>query len=298
MTTTIAKVLAKAASQIGGYFPGDSPYGLWYAKRHGDVYKNAQFCAIGLSWCFDQVDGLDIFPEHAYTPSGVAWFKSKGRWHTGSVNNIPRGAIIYFDFPGAPDRVSHVGIAEKHGSNGVVQTIEFNTSSFADGDQRNGRTVARKLRSGSSIVGWGMPNYAADAPVVAPGHAGAGVGAVPPPPSDIIHRKPNCVALQRAVNAAGDNRWGPDTDKHFDALREASNWGGNDFPFGVVYTQKVVGTKPDGKWGPNSKAAHTGTVRTVQRILKSMGHNPGVIDGMWGPKTEAAYQAARSQSHI
>lgn len=158
MPTTIAAVIAKAASQIGKYFPGNSPYGEWYAQQYGSVYKNAQFCAMGLSWCFDQVGALDIFPKHAYTPSGVQWFKNKGWWHTGSINNIPRGAILYFNFPGAPNRVSHVGIAEFDGANGRVQTIEFNTSGTANGDQRNGRVVARKIRT-SSIVGWGFPAY-------------------------------------------------------------------------------------------------------------------------------------------
>jgi hypothetical protein len=283
MTTTINKVLAKAASQIGGYFPGNSPYGLWYAKQHGDVYKDAQFCAIGLSWCFDQVNGLDIFPEHAYTPSGVQWFKNKGRWHTGSVNNIPRGAIIYFDFPGFPNRVSHVGIAEKHGSNGMVQTIEFNTSSTVNGDQRNGRTVARKVRGGASIVGWGMPDYDTSTPVVSPGHMGPGVG-IPKPP------KPSA------------SKFNPKTDR----LDVDGVWGGDV----TTKMQYLLGTPVDGEisnqnsdwkndnpgltrgWDWTGKEGDGGSklIRTHQTLLKRRGHYKGKIDGKVGPQYFKALQ--------
>lgn len=105
--------------------------------------------------------------------------------------------------------------------------------------------------------------------------------------------RPNCTALQAAVRAAQDNVWGPDTDKRFDAVREASRWGGNDFPYGVGYVQQVVGTFPDDKWGKNSAAAHDKTVYDIQVALKAMGYDPGDLDSRWGPSTEAAYQSAR-----
>ncbi len=158
MTSTINNVIARASAEIGGFYPGNSLFGNWYAEEHGAVYKNAQFCAMGLSWVFYKEGALDIFPKHAYTPSGVNWFKAKKRWHSGSINEIKRGDILYFNFPGAPDRVSHVGIAERDGSGGRVQTIEFNTSGTVGGNQRNGRVVARKIRS-AHIVGWGRPAY-------------------------------------------------------------------------------------------------------------------------------------------
>lgn len=110
--------------------------------------------------------------------------------------------------------------------------------------------------------------------------------------------KPNCVALQQAVRTAGDNAWGANTDKHFDALREASNWGGNDFPYGKAFAQQVVGAVPDGIWGGRSADAHTATVINVQNALKAMGFDAGDSDGKWGNVTEAAYQAARNACHI
>lgn len=110
--------------------------------------------------------------------------------------------------------------------------------------------------------------------------------------------KPNCTPLQAAVRTDRDNAWGGVTDKHCDAVREASNWGGNDFPWGKAFTQAVVGAKTDGVWGPMSAAAHTQTVKAVQEALKIMGFNPGPIDGFWGDVTETAYQAARKACHI
>lgn len=110
--------------------------------------------------------------------------------------------------------------------------------------------------------------------------------------------KPDVTDLQRAVRTAADNLWGNNTDKHFNAVREASEWGGRNFPYGVQFTQQVVGTKPDGKWGPNSNAAHDATVRAIQSALWRLGYDPGIIDGRWGDNTEAAYQDVRGDAHV
>lgn len=123
-------------------------------------------------------------------------------------------------------------------------------------------------------------------------------GTVVVPPTHPPTSRPSCVALQRAVHTPADNLWGTNTDKSFTALIEASNFGGNQFPYGVVFTQHVVGTTEDGVWGPNSNAAHTVTVRLVQEILNGMGFNAGAADGFWGPNTDRAYQAARNACHI
>lgn len=96
--------------------------------------------------------------------------------------------------------------------------------------------------------------------------------------------------LQGAVGtpAAGrDNLWGPDTDKRLRAVQQASEYAGPRFPYGIKYTQRVVGTRDDGKWADNSRAAHDVAVEDIQRAL-------GVTDdGVWGPNTDRAYQLAR-----
>lgn len=117
-------------------------------------------------------------------------------------------------------------------------------------------------------------------------------------------KRPNCTDLQRAVRTGDDNKWGSETDRHFRALIEASNFGGNDFPYGVKFAQAVVGTKPDGRWGPKSIAAHKRTVMNVQKALEGMGFSVGrhngrpMFDGIWGRSTQAAYDKARAACHI
>lgn len=109
---------------------------------------------------------------------------------------------------------------------------------------------------------------------------------------------PSCVELQRAVRTPADNKWGEATDRNGDAVVAASAWDGIHFPYGVKFTQGVVGTIADGNWGPRSAAAHTATVKNMQLALKNMGFKPGFADGVWGPATNAAYEAARSTCHI
>lgn len=86
--------------------------------------------------------------------------------------------------------------------------------------------------------------------------------------------------LQRIVGAVPDNVYGPDTAKRIDAVRKASRWGGKQFPYGVAYTQGVVGTGADGIWGPNSEASHDRVVGLIQRAVGA------TADCIWGNETE------------
>ena len=102
-----------------------------------------------VSWCGNQA-GLssDVFYYHAYCPSGVSWYQSKGRWQWKGY--VPKmGDIVYYDWNG--DRVvDHVGLVESY-SNGNITTIEGNYS-----DQVKRRTINYKS---SSIFGYATPNY-------------------------------------------------------------------------------------------------------------------------------------------
>lgn len=293
MTNSLANITAKALSQVGGYFPGNSPYGVWYDSAYAGnkgVYDAAQFCAMGLSWVFDQEGALDIFPAHAYTPSGVAAWKARGQWHDGTAGIQP-GDVLYFDFPGEPNRVSHVGLALSSWKSGV-DTVEFNTSGTVNGDQRNGRVVARKRRT-SSIVGYGRPTYGES-------------GTTPPPPSGHVGvnvtSRPNA-DIQRLVGAEPDGVYGAET------TAKVTSW------------QGANGLTPDGDWGPLSdakgfppaappaseskapfiipamyKGTKTGFEHLWQRVLIEMGFTSvGKADGVYGNNTVQAtknFQAA------
>lgn len=110
--------------------------------------------------------------------------------------------------------------------------------------------------------------------------------------------RPDCRGLQRAIRTTDDNVWGHNTDRHYYALRQASNWAGNEFPYGVSFAQKVVGARKDGVWGKDSAEAHTATVKKVQAELKEMGYTPGSIDGLWGPDTDSAFKEARRDCRV
>jgi hypothetical protein len=108
--------------------------------------------------------------------------------------------------------------------------------------------------------------------------------------------RPNCRMLQAAVRAKVDDSWGSNTDTHCGALRDAATM--SRFPYGVTFAQRVVGTTPDGIWGPNSETMLRETVISVQNALAHMGFDPKGSDGIWGPDTEDAYEAARHACHI
>lgn len=296
MTATLASIVQRALSQVGGYFPGKSPYGVWYDDVYGGnkgVYDSAAFCAMGLSWVFAMEGAADIFPMHAYTPSGVNAWKARGRWHNGTAGIRP-GDILYFDMPGGPNRVSHTGLALSHWRNGV-DTVEFNTSGYAGGDQRNGRTNARKRRT-VGIVGYGRPDYG-DGPKtpIPSGPARAEVGGV------YVNRPVK--DIQRLVGAAQDGSYGPDTTAKVKAWQAANglvpdgNWGPLSDAKGFPASVSSGGSKPPRiipNMGPGSK---TGFEELWQRVLREFGYTSvGTPDGSYGPKTTQAtrnYQAAR-----
>lgn len=74
-------------------------------------------------------------PSFARCADGVTWFQSRGKWQ--SAGSTPTaGSLIFFDWDG--DGVSdHVGIVEKC-ENGVVYTIEGNTSTRVEGEHVRG----------------------------------------------------------------------------------------------------------------------------------------------------------------
>lgn len=293
MTATLKDIIARAKSQVGGYFPGKSPYGVWYDNAYGGnkgVYDAAQFCYMGLSWVFAKEGAADIFPVGAYTPSGVAAWKARGQWHEGT-KGIQPGDILYFDFPGAPNRVSHTGIATSSWKSGV-DTIEFNTSGTAKGDQRNGRVVARKRRT-LGIVGYGRPKYASASKPPASGSGSESRPGTMPKPGQ--SKKPFIIPTmkkgdesswvklwQSALHEMGyrldvDGKFGPDT------TRVTKNF------------QAAVGLKQDGVAGPDTVSA--ALLRDGDRRLSQgdTGADVGLLqhivdtpaDRSFGPKTEA-----------
>ena len=120
------QIVAVAASQLGNV--GGQLYWSWYGFG-----SRVEWCACFVSWCANECGYIDVgvIPKFALCSWGAQWFKDRGQWGDNSMEPAP-GTIIFFDWDGDrnPD---HVGIVE-YTENGVVHTIEGNSSDSADRD--------------------------------------------------------------------------------------------------------------------------------------------------------------------
>lgn len=181
-------VIRVAASQIGTIETPNNrtKYGVWFGM------DGVPWCDLFQSWDFDQAAALPICPgKNSYTVSHAAKFQKAGRW-----GKEPRvGALVFFKFPGGPNRIHHVGIVTAIGP-GWIETIEGNTSRGTGGSQRDGGGVWRRRRS-SGIVGYGYPAYD-ESPAPTP----------PPPVGGETERIRD---LQRRLGIRDDGDFGPIT---------------------------------------------------------------------------------------
>lgn len=151
------RILSIAKSQIG-YVEGAnnySKYGDWYNQPG---YANAAWCAMFVSWCFEQAGSPLPAIQHpkgfAYCPFGVNYFRKLGKFY-----NSPRvGDIVFFDWQG--DGTSdHVGfVLEVKDSKNII-TIEGNTSYR---NQSHGGQVMKRSRLVRLCQGFARPDYSND----------------------------------------------------------------------------------------------------------------------------------------
>lgn len=188
-------------------------------------------------------------------PSAIsAWNNAKKR-HT---DKPPSGAVVPVFFHSA-SQYRHVAIALGDGRVVTVNGTNVQTYSSID-------ALARSWNA--PYIGWSEDLN--------------GVTVYTKPKPKPARQYTNVTALQRALGASPDNVFGPDSSKRLNAVRSASDWKGQKFPYGKKYTQAVVGTHIDGDWGKNSAARHTLMVRAIQKAV-------GVkVDGRYGPITDAA----------
>ena len=265
------QVLARAAARIGYYAPDDpqpgSEAGRYWAAKTGQQWlagpsESVWWCMLFVSMCLDECGQIDTIGGFSFNTDYTI---NKVRQHPDSyfvsVYDAEPGDIVIFNWDGGG--TDHVGFVEKNLGGGTLQTIEGNTSSGAYGSQSAGNGVWRRVRS--ECIEY----------VIRPAYHGDGESRDSGSSSGFA----DITALQRAVRATPDNVAGPDTRSRCYALAAASNWGGNTFPFGVQYTQMVVGTEQDGIWGDASEEAHDATVEAVQAAVGSE------VDGIYGPDT-------------
>lgn len=134
----MADLIDIAKKEIG-YKASESntKYGRWYGIQ-------GPWCAMFVSWCAHQAGvSSSIVPKFAYVPSGISWYKNKGRYKANGSYTPKRNDIIFFGGG------SHVGIVEST-KGSTVYTIEGNTTN----------SVARRqyAKSSSYITGYGLVN--------------------------------------------------------------------------------------------------------------------------------------------
>lgn len=268
------QVLARAASRIGYYAPDDpqpgSEAGRYWAERTGQQWlagpsDSVWWCMLFVSMCLDECGQIDAIGGFSFnTDYTVNQVRKHPEAYFVSVYDARPGDVVIYNWDGGG--TDHVGFVEKNLGGGTLQTIEGNTSSGDYGSQSAGNGVWRRVRNHSIAY------------VIRPAYSGSEESSAPSGPADIR-------ALQRAVRANPDNVAGPNTRSRCYALAAASNWGGNTFPFGVAFTQSVVGTEQDGIWGPASEEAHDNTVEAVQSAVGSE------VDGIYGPDTNTRVNA-------
>ena len=221
---TAQAMTALARTQIGYRETGNNltKYNEWLGRIPGYPHNGFGYpwCHSFLSWLLAQTDNASAGPRTAGCAVGVAWFRTRGRYHS-----TPRvGDFVYFGAGGATHVELVIGV-----SSSSITTIGGNTGGSLNGAYFNGDGVYQKSisRSSTRIHGYGRPDYAG---------TGSSAGMTSVRPVDY---------QQRAVNADGytpkldvDNAWGPLTDA------------------GVRWYQGRLGVTVDAKWGPATDAAH------------------------------------------
>lgn len=124
--TGITKFVNVAKHELSWGFQEDNsnnitPYGQWYGMQ------GQAWCAMFVSWCAEQAGILGTkVPRYAYCPSGVEWYRSRGKFYSRSGGYMPKIGDTVFFWGASAGRVSHTGIVINV-SSGQIQTVEGNT---------------------------------------------------------------------------------------------------------------------------------------------------------------------------
>ena len=160
--SVVDDVLKTAASRIGYYAPNDpnpgSEAGRYWAQKTGQKWLQGPstsiwWCMLFVSMVLDMNGQIDAIGGFSYN-TDITLGRNRNRL-VGLANARP-GDIVIFNWDGGG--TDHVGFVEKNLGNGVLQTIEGNTSSGAAGSQSAGNGVWRRRRS-SSIAAIIRPAY-------------------------------------------------------------------------------------------------------------------------------------------
>ena len=278
--SVVDDVLKTAASRIGYYAPNDpnpgSEAGRYWAQKTGQKWLQGPstsiwWCMLFVSMVLDMNGQIDAIGGFSYN-TDITLGRNRNRL-VGLANARP-GDIVIFNWDGGG--TDHVGFVEKNLGNGVLQTIEGNTSSGAAGSQSAGNGVWRRRRS-SSIAAIIRPAYTGSVTITPTTHK-IDVGLV----VDGIFGVDTIKRLQSVLGTPVDGLISSQYSgnrKYVPAAGSGWLWSVN--PAGsqaIAALQRKLGVEDDGIIGPT-------TIKALQRYL-------GVeADGYCGSITVCALQA-------
>jgi peptidoglycan hydrolase-like protein with peptidoglycan-binding domain len=292
-----------ARSQIGVHSPNNStPYNIEYGMQG----PGAAWCQMFVWWVLSK-SGVNTI-RTAWTPSGIAYYESQGRWTNGTAG-ISAGDVVYFDYDNYQgQRTDHVGLVEAV-SGGTIQTIEGNVG---------GGYVKRLWHEldANYIVGYGRPAYdgaSSTGAFIPPAPVQTGDAATRdvqrlmqaallyPGTIDGIYGPQTRAAVtewQRRLGITADGIWGPQTQRSTDQLFTYLASNNTPTPAPTPSPQVDLAGIADAIRNATRQTIRIGSRGDAVRWLQILLNNAGAslaIDSVFGPQTDAAvraYQAA------
>lgn len=288
MDPNITRVLDRLRSKLGlGETPLGSNYNeivQWY-NTEVDQIGRGPWCEMTTTWAMWTGGAKSLKTGRAYTvwaAQDALAGKNGSTWHYGT-QGMRAGDQVYYDWSqkkGNVIYVDHTGFAEKINGDGSFYTLEGNNVN---------NKLERMLRDGKYVVGYVRFDWSRlPQPVVKP--------ADPKPVPNTSKVDPKFVArMQNLLGVNDDGQWGPMTDDRAQRLRSAcrAHLG---YPknvpakFAITDVQRVIGTKADAIWGPDSQGKLASWLSKFQGVLAVE------RDSKWGPATDASYLKRRSEN--
>lgn len=142
------QIVTIARNEIGA--SDGQKYWSWYGFS-----SYQEWCACFVSWCGEQAGLIEsgAMSRFSLCSDGMSWFQNNGKWQ-GAGSTPTAGTLVFFDWGGdsVPD---HVAIVEKC-ENGIIYTIEGNTSTRINGESIRGVWQQSYNIENEQILGYGI----------------------------------------------------------------------------------------------------------------------------------------------
>lgn len=290
---TAEDVIWQAETRLG-YCALDDPQpgseaGRYWANKLGEDWLagpswEIAWCCLFVSMCCDLATGghanqlVDGLGENWETCNCDRTLNRGARNQEISKWDVQRGDLVFFDWDGNGSS-DHIGIALGGTYDGVVDTVEGNTSN----------SVAEKTRDMSVINHVVRPHY--------DGQPGPGPEPTPDQPLEVdgwagrLTIAKLQAQLGTVVDGVLDGQWAPQREHYMGITDAALRFDRGTGSPCVARWQERVGAEADGILGPAS-------VEAIQRKLQSWGYDvgPDGADGYLGNNSAAALQRSLNDS--